>query len=327
MAAKPSAQSIKNIVGAKLSTGPKPPAVGWGTSGGNEMAKVRLKSPGASFHQTGAATAPTRAAAPAAPVAPAAPAAPVDTGPSPFLTPAQQAALDKYNATYRTKIGNVNPDALKGLTADQITQALINGGGTFGQALSQGEANYTAGLGNAQHVHDISADNANQMMAARGLFQSSIRDGDLNDIDATLATRNAALKTAWTSLQTRIGTQFNTSTTDLGYTDQYYHGLAVQNAQAADTGIPTSTGGAPGSGTGSTSGAATAGATQAASGGPTPTGPPTTQPKSTNFPGGRTPSRGQIGAALYTPSQPKLPQNPFPGSQASAPLAPGQVRI
>lgn len=196
---------------------------------------------------------PTRTA-PAKPAAPAAP-----TAPPPFLTPAEQAAWTKYQGSYQDRIGNINPDALAGASPDQITQALINGGGTLGQSLAAGQSKYTTAMGNALQAHDISTDNANQVMAARGLFQSSIRDGDLNDIDATLATRNATLNTAWSSLQTRIGTAYDTSVRDFGTTAGYYAGLGVQNAQASDTGLP-----GPSTGTSTTSGAAAAGSTAAA---------------------------------------------------------------
>lgn len=206
----------------------------------------------------------------------AAPPKPAPTAPPPFLTPAEQAAWTKYQGSYADRIGNINPNALAGAAPDQITQALINGGGTLGQSLAAGQSKYTSSMGNALQAHDISTDNANQVMAARGLFQSSIRDGDLNDIDATLATRNATLNTAWSSLQTRVGTSYNQAVRDFGTTSGYYSGLGVANAQASDTGLPgPSTGG-----TSTTSGAAAAGAAPSANKGPTPTGPPTAQPRS-----------------------------------------------
>jgi hypothetical protein len=237
MAAKPSSKSLKAVAASKA----------------KGASFTTAKPTGASLSGLKAAKPPVRTA-PAAPAKSTAAAAP--TAPPPFLTPAEQAAWQKYQGSYADRIGNINPDSLAGAAPDQITQALINGGGTLGQQLSAGQSRFTSGIGNAQQSHDINTDMTNQATAARGLFQSSIRDGDLNDIDATLATRNAALNTAWSSLQTRVGTAYNQAVRDYGTTSDYYSGLGVSNAQAGDTGLP-----GPSTGTSTTSGAAAAGTT------------------------------------------------------------------
>lgn len=257
MAAKPSSKSVK-AVAAKRATGAALTTPSQSPNIGAKLSTNRPTHTGAKLSGLKTAKPPTRAPA-AAPTrtAPAAPAAP--TAPPPFLTPAEQAAWNKYQGGYADRIGNINPDSLAGASPDQITQALINGGGTLGQSLSQGQSRYTAGMGNAQQSHDLSADNANQVMAARGLFQSSIRDADLNDIDATLAARQATLNTAWGSLQTRIGTAYNQAVRDFGTTGGYYNGLSVSNAQASDTGMP-----GPSTGTSTTSGTAAAGSASTA---------------------------------------------------------------
>lgn len=271
MAYKPTAKSIK-AVAAKKATG-----ASFTTAKGSNFTQT-----GAQARPAGAALSGLRAARPpktssghptATPAKPTTTAAPA--APPPFLTPAEQVAWQKYQGAYADRIGNINPDTLAGASPDQVTQALINAGGTLGQSLAVGEAKYTSGLGNAQQSHDLSADNANQVMAARGLFQSSIRDADLNDIDATLATRQATLNTAWGALQTRIGSAFDTAVRDYGTTGSYYSGLGVQNAQASDTGLP-----GPSTGTSTTSGAAAAGSASTAQRPPVPTGPPIQQPKS-----------------------------------------------
>jgi hypothetical protein len=89
---------------------------------------------------------------------------------APFLTPDQQAALTGFDTNYN------------------ISQGALN------QQASDANTNYQTGVTANQKTHDINTDTANWNMAARGLFQSSIRDADLNDINATLTTRNNILR-------------------------------------------------------------------------------------------------------------------------------------
>lgn len=263
---KPSPASVQAVAASKAKGGSLATPSQNAPFGSTARSQLGRNLPQATLSGLKAAK-PPKPSKPAKP-APAKPAPAAPTAPPPFLTPAEQAAWQKYQGSYADRIGNINPDTLAGAAPDQITNALINGGGTLGQTLSAGQSRFTSGIGNAQQAHDINTDMTNQTTAARGLFQSSIRDGDLNDIDATLATRNATLNTAWSSLQTRVGTSYNQAVRDYGTTSDYYSGLGVGNAQASDTGLP-----GPSTGTSTTSGAAAAGAAPTLSA-PKPIGQP-----------------------------------------------------
>lgn len=127
--------------------------------------------------------------------------------PAPYLTAAQAAAETKYDTTYGYNI------------------AALQGKQTAANTTEQEKANansQSAAQGN---------DNANQAMAARGLFESSIRDSDLNDIATTLAMRNNILQTNLGTLTTSINNQIGTDATDYGTQHNLFNEDAVANAQ------------------------------------------------------------------------------------------------
>lgn len=60
----------------------------------------------------------------------------------------------------------------------------------------------TSAIQAAQLQHDQNTNLANQELAARGMFQSSVRDNDLADLDAAFVQRQDALSTNFQTLQT-----------------------------------------------------------------------------------------------------------------------------
>lgn len=148
----------------------------------------------------------------------------------PFLNPTQEGALQTIESNTSNKISALE------------------------RAIGDATVNTNQGLFNNQHTRDISTQAANWNMAARGLFQSSIRDGDLNDIDATLAMRNNILNTNLNRLTVDNQGQITHANDLLGITHNQYNGLAVANAQAVTPNTnttTTTTGGTPGTSTSS----------------------------------------------------------------------------
>lgn len=131
--------------------------------------------------------------------------------PAPFLTPDEQRTWNDEQATI----------------AGQI-QALNN-------ALTQALPTLNQNLADAQKQHDVSTNNDNQAMAARGLFQSSIRAADLNDLDATLTTRQNLLNTNYKNFLVNTQGQIDTLNKTLNNDSDYYTQLMAQNAAGADT--------------------------------------------------------------------------------------------
>lgn len=153
------------------------------------------------------ATTSTSSTSAGAPKPPATPAAP-------YLTPTQQ--LDQINF-------DSGIDGQIQTLSDGIRDAGIN----THQALVD-----------AQQAHDVNTESANESAAARGLFQSSIRAGDLNDIDATLTTRQNTLNTALWNLTISNNSQIGRLTTQRSEGDSAFLGMAVQNAQAQVPVVP-----------------------------------------------------------------------------------------
>lgn len=146
--------------------------------------------------------------------APAAPTPPASAPVSPFLTPQQTLDQINFDSGIDSQIQALN-DTLRTSTID-TNQALAD----------------------AQRGHDINTESENESAAARGLFQSSIRASDLNDIDATLATRQNTLNTALQSLTTSTGTNVTRLNTQRGGGDTAFLGMAVQNAQQQTPVLP-----------------------------------------------------------------------------------------
>lgn len=151
---------------------------------------------------------------------------------TPYLTPAQQAALNRYDLGNSTAVG---------AQQRRISDSTFN----TNQSLAQNASTRT-----------LDTSNANQSMAARGLFESSIRDGDLNDIDATITMRNNILNTNLGRVITDANSAIGRLNTDYGITHGQYNQLAVENAQAITPDIaPGGTASAPASGTSTGAGA------------------------------------------------------------------------
>lgn len=146
--------------------------------------------------------------------APAATPPPASAPVSPFLTPQQTLDQINFDSGIDSQIQALN-DTLRTSTID-TNQALAD----------------------AQRGHDINTESENESAAARGLFQSSIRASDLNDIDATLATRQNTLNTALQSLTTSTGTNVTRLNTQRGGGDTAFLGMAVQNAQQQTPVLP-----------------------------------------------------------------------------------------
>jgi hypothetical protein len=136
---------------------------------------------------------------------------------APFLTPAQQRALSAYDEKYGIRLG--------GLT------------GKLGAATTKTQDS----LYQAQRAHDIRSDNTNQVMAARGLFQSSIRAGALNDLDANLTIRQNLLNTNLRNLALQTNSEIGQMATDYAVTHNTYNDAAVQNAAGQMPVLPTTT--------------------------------------------------------------------------------------
>ena len=171
----------------------------------------------------------------------------------PFLTPAQQLALNGWNTRYGTELAN-------------LQQADVSGLARFTQTISADT------LRNTQ-----ATDITNQNMAARGLFESSIRDGALNDLATTLATQENLATTNYHAILLHDQTNRNALAGQNAAQQAYYDALAVQNAQnqppdVNPSGTPGSTGGQnTGSSTGSSKPAQTGG-NPSAGGGQKPLG-------------------------------------------------------
>ena len=136
--------------------------------------------------------------------------APGQQPPSPFLTAAQQYKLQQYDST--------------------IGQKMIGLQRTLGDTTAKTNAEMAANV----HTHDVNTNNVNQVTAARGMFQSSIRAGELNDIDTTLTMKNNILGTALQTLNLNTTKDINTLTTDWASTHNYYNTLAASNAFAQE---------------------------------------------------------------------------------------------
>jgi hypothetical protein len=127
---------------------------------------------------------------------------------TPFLTPDQQLALDKWNTNYGTELTKLD-------NAD--TGALTT---------------MTNGIGSDELKNAEDTDATNQSMGARGLFQSSIRATALNDLAATLTQQENLLRTNYHATLIDDQTARDNLNTTNSVEQNYYSGLAVQNAQS-----------------------------------------------------------------------------------------------
>src|SRR5581483_3875379 len=161
---------------------------------------------------------PAPAPAPAAAPAPAPPPpAPV----SPFWTPAQQDAWTQYNIKYNQQIRDLN-------------QRLIDAQGT-----------HDARIIAAQHTDAVNTNLANQAAAARGVFNSGIRQTMLSDIDTAYTMTKTALDTTLHSIQLTTNGQIGDLGTDYGIAQGQYNQEGVANAQGVTPTIQTPAAPAP----------------------------------------------------------------------------------
>lgn len=271
-------------IGASLSFGGqrpvfrKPPGWGgqsepYGRSAGSSFTQTGAvaRPPGASFNQTGAATAPPRPPAPPAapPTAPPAYQPPDLSGNKwmAYLSP------DQLNALNQTTLKNT-----QGLTDWYNRVGGVDANGNF-QANPNGtaEQQYQTTMNAADLQAQQQTAQANEEMAARGLFQSSIRDNDLTDIQRTRVERQGLALSTLNSLiadATSAITALNGSTASALSGGQ---GLAATNAAALATPPPA---GPP-----AASGQPPRVPTPSAPTGPIPSGPPRPQQPSSRGPG------------------------------------------
>ena len=192
---------------------------------------------------------------------------------APFLTPAQQIAYNAAYGKYGAMIGKLN-------------QGMGNETTLTNQKLAQ-----------AQVAHDTSSANDAQNTAARGVFDSSIRATDLNDIDTTLALARNNLNTALWNYNTQYNANVNEANNSWANEQGVYNQMAVSNAQGVTPVVPGAAASGA-TGTASTGGASAAGAGASAAAAPPkppkpptapkppiPTGPGHSQPRSSR-PGG-----------------------------------------
>ena len=188
--------------------------------------------PGAQVHGGPVHRAPGVVAPPLTPQQTAAGAAPAPPPPPATITvtpPPPDLSGDKWQA-YLT------PDQLNALQQAKITDT--QGVGDWNQRATDAQAEYDRATANAQYQHDVNTQQANEALAARGLFSSSIRANDLTDINRTLADTQAA---AYATLNTLVGeatraiTALNSS---WGATQIGYQGIAGANAAALPANQP-----------------------------------------------------------------------------------------
>src|SRR5581483_9213861 len=183
------------------------PGSGSGNSKGVGQAGSALLGPGQAAASTPAPGSP----------APAAPAAPV----SPFWTQAQQDAWTQYNIKYNQQIRDLN------------------------QRLTDAQYTHDTRLAQAQHTEAVNENLANQAAAARGVFQSGIRQTMLSDIDTAFTMTETTLDTTLHSIQLTVGGQIKDLGTDYGIAQGEYNQEGVANAQGVTPTIQTPAAPAP----------------------------------------------------------------------------------
>jgi hypothetical protein len=139
---------------------------------------------------------------------------------APFLTAAQADALTKWNTTYGGDLA-------------QLTQNDTDAWTT-----------YNTGVKNDTLTNQKDVNLTSQSMAARGLAQSSIRQGALNDLAVTLATQLNVLQTNRNTTLSKDATSRETlGGENAAEQDMYWGpgGYAVQNAQSVQPDTTQST--------------------------------------------------------------------------------------
>lgn len=162
----------------------------------------------------------------------------------PKLAPAPAPAAST-TAPATAPISNSTPLDLAGLTGDQ-QQAFINAWSkyqgsltTLGQQAAgvQTTRDQSTAAENKGYTANTETENANA--AARGLFQSSIRDGDLNDLDATHIANMNNIGANYTSAINAINAQVGGLNTDWGAEQGLMDWYRIQNSQAAPPPVNT----------------------------------------------------------------------------------------
>ena len=205
-----------------------------GASFSSTSAKVAAKkgSPGASYAQTNAAAKPaggsftqtsattgsgtTPTPAPNTPPAQQYKTVTTTNPVAPFLTPDQQAAMDK---DYYTTMGNI-----AGWQSQYDSAPLTEGNAEAAQ-------NYKAA---------VSIANQNALDAARGILSGGVHLGNLSDINATLNQNLGTLRTNLSNLQSQLSGQIGNAQTGWGQEVADYNGIKAANA-AGQTPTTTTT--------------------------------------------------------------------------------------
>jgi hypothetical protein len=130
----------------------------------------------------------------------------------------------------------LSPDQLNSL--NQAGYQWAQGVGDQNANIGNAQNQYNVQNANAQYAHDVNTAQANEALAARGLFSSGIRANDLTDINRTLADTQAA---ATATLNTLVGEAqraiigLNNS---WGSTQAAYQGIAAGAAAASPAAQP-----------------------------------------------------------------------------------------
>lgn len=180
---------------------------------------------------------PAGAPAPTHPVTTSTPAAPPDMSGAKwmgYLTPDQLGQLNAASTTYGINVGAQSRRSGVQLDANNQPTGAVSPSG-------DAEIQYNQTVQAAQHQHDVQQAQANEALAARGLFQSSIRANDLADIDAAMVQRQITAKSALDTLIADATDAIGRLNAGWGSTQLSYQGLAGQNAAALPPGPPTVT--------------------------------------------------------------------------------------
>lgn len=113
---------------------------------------------------------------------------------APFLTAAQQTALNQAGDNWSLGLTQQNNRVRQGMVQSGLGNpaAFDFNSGNVDQALNPSSGGDWAA---AQINHDKNIAAANEALAARGMFQSSVRANDLADIDTALALRQNEIRT------------------------------------------------------------------------------------------------------------------------------------
>jgi hypothetical protein len=145
-----------------------------------------------------------------------------------YLSPDQLQGLNSASTTYGINVGQ--QERQSGIQVDANGQPIRDASGN--PALTQGaaEIQYNQAVAQAQADHTRQQAQANEVLAARGMFQSSIHDGDLADIDAAMVSRQVNARAALNSLVADAADAIGRLNAGWAGTQSQYMGFAATNA-------------------------------------------------------------------------------------------------